>query len=61
MCESRSIPERPQRALQPRYTPLIESFDIADVEVTIGGETIRLGDLWAINRIQAQMSLRGDS
>lgn len=61
MRESRAVAERPQRALIARYTPLIESFDIADVEVTIGGETIRLGDLWAINRIEAQMSLRGDA
>jgi len=57
--ESRSIPERPQRVLHPRYTPVIESFDIADVEVTIGGETIRLGDLWHIHRAEAEGSLRG--
>lgn len=61
MREDRRIADPIQRALQPRYTPVIESFDIADVEVTIGGEVIRLGDLWAINRIQAQMSMRGDS
>jgi len=59
MRESRAIPERPQCALQPRYTPIIEAFDIADREITIDGETIRLGDWWPIARAAAEGSLRG--
>lgn len=59
MRESRAIPERPQRALQPRYTPIIEAFDIADREITIDGETIRLGDYWPMARFAAEGSLRG--
>ena len=57
--ESRSIPERPQRALIARYTPLVEAFDIADVEITVDGETIRLGDYWPIARFAGEGSLRG--
>lgn len=57
--ESRSIPERPQRALIARYTPLVEAFDIADVEITVDGETIRLGDFWPIARFAGEGSLRG--
>jgi hypothetical protein len=59
MREDRRPPERPQRALQPRYTPLVEAFDIADRLITIDGETIRLGDYWPMARAAAEGSLRG--
>jgi hypothetical protein len=57
--EDRHVPERPQRVLTPRFTPIIESFDLADREITIDGETIRLGDYWPMARFAAEGSLRG--
>lgn len=59
MREGRRIADPIQRALQPRYTPLVEAFDIADREITIDGETIRLGDYWPMARAAAEGSLRG--
>ena len=59
MREDRAIAERPQRAFIARYTPLVEAFDIADVEITVDGETIRLGDYWPIARAAGEGSLRG--
>ncbi len=59
MREGRAPAERPQRALIARYTPLVEAFDVADVEITVDGETIRLGDYWPMARCAAEASRHG--
>lgn len=56
MRENRAPTPRPPRALTDLPYTRLDAFDLADTRVTIGGEEIRLGDLWNIARIEAEMS-----
>jgi len=47
--------------LVPLVTPLVTAFEIADQEITVDGETIRLGDYWPIARYLAESFRRSDS
>jgi hypothetical protein len=59
MRENRAPAPRPPRALLDYSYERRDAFDLADTLVTIGGEEIRLGDLWNIARIEAEISRHG--
>lgn len=61
MREDRAPTPRPPRLLVPVVTPLVTAFDIADQEITVDGETIRLGDYWPMARYLAESFRRSDS
>lgn len=57
MREDRAPKPRPPRMLVPVNTPVLDAFDLADREIIVDGETIRLGDYWPMARYLAETSL----
>lgn len=61
MRENRAPAVRPPRVLVPVVTPIVTAFDLADTEITVDGETIRLGDYWPMARYLAEAARRGEA
>lgn len=61
MREDRAATPRPPRLLVPVVTPVVTAFELADQEIIVDGETIRLGDWWPIAHYLAEVSRRGES
>jgi hypothetical protein len=56
MRESKAPASRAQRILLPTLTRSLDAWDLADLVIEVGGESVRLGDYWLAVRMQAAAS-----